>query len=43
MFRRRVRWCRHRTAAAFGRAECLFSGSVQEEMLGHVSAGAAVF
>lgn len=42
MFRRCVRCSRHRTAAAFSRAERLFSVSVQE-MLRHVSSAAAVY
>lgn len=43
MFRRCVPCYRHRTAAAFSRAERLFTGSVQEEMLRHVSCDAAVY
>lgn len=43
MFRRCVRCSRHRTAAAFSRAERLFSVSVQEKMLHHVSCAAAVY
>lgn len=42
MFRCCVRWRGYRTAAAFIRARLLYSGSVQDEMLRHVSSDAAV-
>lgn len=43
MLRRCVRWYSHRAAAAFSRAELLFAGSGQEEMLHLVSSDAAVY
>lgn len=43
MFRVRVCWRRHRTAAAFSRGGALFSGCVPEKMLRPVSWDAAVY